>query len=873
VDIYALGAILYELLTGRPPFRAETPTETVRQVLAEDPVPPSRLNVSVPRDLETICLKCLHKEPHLRYASAAGLAEDLHLFRLGEAIAARPERWWGRLARRIRRRPVVSGAVAAGTLVVVSLVGGGLWLLSDRAAAQRKLEAQRTATEAERAATERAAADDLGEMVRWLNRSSWPEARAALERAKGRLGGRGSAELRRLDQGSRDLDLAARLDPARFAEGPIALPVVPYQEEFRGAGLGQLGDDPEAVAARVRASNSRDALVAALDHWSAIVIDPQSRRWVLSVARRADPGPDPTGWRARARDLDVLRDPAALAEVIKSALVSDQSVTLLLALDKQLGAVDMEWAFGSRERIPFLTRIQQAHPGDYWANLALGDALDQRHQGAEAIRYYQAAVSIRPRIARGCFKLGVALRSLGREEEAVEPLRRAVDLDPTNVFSHRYLAWALFQSGRCDEAIERLRVAIGSNPNEVGLHTHLGQFLEKTGRFAEALPHYRQAVALAPKAANFQHQLLRANLVRLGRGDEARAAWQRSLEADPPEHEAWDGYPEFCLFFGREDEYRRARRALLAKFGATTDPAAAERTARACLLRPATEDELRQAVALAEQAAAVEPSKSPVVYRLSLVTLGLAEYRQGRLDRAIASMRGEAAPVLGPAPRLVLSMALHGSGQMAEARRTLAAAVLAHDWRANQVNEPSGWMYHVLRREAEGLILPDLPAFLNGAHWPQDNDERLALLGVCQFEGRWSTAARLYAEAFEADPKLAEGPYARDHFAAACCAALAGSVRGDDGTTAGDSEPARWRRQARDWLRADLDSLKKLLGSDVPASCEYLMSSVVRWALDPALAGLHDLAELEKLAPAERQEWQNFWSDHDALYRRAVDSK
>jgi serine/threonine-protein kinase len=284
-------------------------------------------------------------------------------------------------------------------------------------------------------------------------------------------------------------------------------------------------------------------------------------------------------------------------------------------------------------------------------------------------------------------------------------------------------------------------------------------------------------------------------------------------------------------------------------------------------------DELRRAVALAERAAAVEPSKSPGAYPLFLFARGLADYRQGRLDRAIASMRGEAARVLGPAPRLVLAMALHGSGQAAEARRTLAVAVPAHDWRANQVNDPDGWMYHVLRREAEGLILPDLLALLDGTHRPRDNDERLGLLGVCQFEGRWSTAARLYAEAFEADPKLAEGPYAQDHFAAACCAASAGSGRGDGETAAGDPERARWRRQARDWLRADLVSLKKILGGDVPASREYLQISLMKWPLDPALTGLHDAAELARLTPAERQEWRDFWSDHDALYRRAVDSK
>jgi WD40 repeat protein/tRNA A-37 threonylcarbamoyl transferase component Bud32 len=146
-DVYALGAILYELITGRPPFRAETPLDTLMQVLSQEPVPPRRLQPKLPRDLETITLKCLEKDPRKRYATALALADDLRRFLHEEPIQARPISLAGRLVKWARRRPAVAALSALSLLVTVLGFAGVFW--EWRQAEHRRLDALAALREAE----------------------------------------------------------------------------------------------------------------------------------------------------------------------------------------------------------------------------------------------------------------------------------------------------------------------------------------------------------------------------------------------------------------------------------------------------------------------------------------------------------------------------------------------------------------------------------------------------------------------------------------------------------------------------------------------------------------------------------------------------
>ena len=323
------------------------------------------------------------------------------------------------------------------------------------------------------------------------------------------------------------------------------------------------------------------------------------------------------------------------------------------------------------------------------------------------------------------------------------------------------------------------------------------------------------------------------------------------------------------MFLGQEEEYRHNRKALLARFGKTTSPQLAERTGPSLFAAARDGRGVGSSYRSCRARGAIERSKAGILYPHFQFVKGLADYRQGRFDRAIVTMRGDAAPVLGPAPEFVLAMALQKSGNEAEARKTLAAAVLSYDWRPIKVHNQDDWICHVLRREAESLILPELAAFLEGKHRPRDNDERLALLGVCQFSNRNLAAARLYADAFAADPSLAVKNVGVGHRAtAARFAAQAGCGHGEDVSKLGEEERSRWRAQARRWLRADLEVFNNYRPANPTEFREGLHGTLTSWLKEPYLDGLREPTELEKLPAEERADCIALWNEVRVVLER-----
>jgi serine/threonine-protein kinase len=808
-DVYALGAILYELLTGRPPFRAESPAATLQQVVADEPVPPARLNPRVPRDLAVICLKCLHKEPHRRYASAAALAEDLRRFLRGEPIAARPAGPLERLARWARRRPAAAALLALTLLAATAVLGGAGWLIGRQILTARAVEA------------------DLREADRLQRQSAFPEAGAVLERARSRLGDSGPFWLYpALEAARRDHDFLVRLETIRLNRFTLvraqqahdadlrfnkARADRDYAEAFREQGLGEPPDDPEGVAARVRASKWAAPIVAALDDWAVSAADPARQDWLLEVARRADPDP----WRDRVRDPAAWRGGKALAELARAAPLAEQPVPLLLVLGERLSA-------SGEDGVGFLRRVREQYPDDFWATFALALALhgEGKRPGGNplpALPYYRKALEIRPRAVAVLNDLGVVLldRDWMWDNErdtgpgAITVLHRVVRKDPQFAAGFNNLGMALQNKGLWGVAALMYQDALEIDPRLAPAHCNLGEIRAGSGALDEGIDHYRQALLADPDCAR-GHYLLGVALLAKGRYDEAD-----------------DCYPEGVRPLGqfRGPALREAMEVY--HYARDCDPrwTPARNTLR---LPPPDEARLKEAIEHFRQAVRLEP-----YFALAHGALGRALLARREFTEAEAEVRRGL--TLFPEGEEKLRANLEGQLRRCQHLRALEVR---------------------------------LPAAVQGKDMPAAG-ECLEAAELCFVKHHYATAARLYGEALAATPRLSEDLRAGHRFNAARAAALAGCSHGDDVAGFGEPERGRLRKQARDWLRLDLAAWARKVDTGTAADRIQARKTLAPWRDDPDLAGLRDPGALERLPPSERQECRALWEEVAALLRRA----
>ena len=354
------------------------------------------------------------------------------------------------------------------------------------------------------------------------------------------------------------------------------------------------------------------------------------------------------------------------------------------------------------EPVPFLTRVQDAHPQDFWTNLCLANDLLDRKKFADAIRFFQAAIALRPDAVIARHNLAVAFAKTGQHAEAIEQCRHALEVDPDSYLTSQNLALQLFAVNRPAEAIEPLRAFLKHDPKNIGFIALLGVALDAAGDTQNACQQFREANRLSPRNPGILYSL-RFELLKVRQDGEAAELWKQSIDLEPDNHDRWNGYAEFCLLCGNDAEYRRACDEMLRRFGSSTDPHVCERVARAVLLLPPTMEQLKLSHGMIDRAVQSERAKPTIYLSYYKVSLALADLCAGKFATAIEDLHGKPMTVLGPAPGLILSMAEFHLGQVDQARRDLAKAIASFDWN-NRSDLQDFCIYQILRNQAEQLI-------------------------------------------------------------------------------------------------------------------------------------------------------------------------
>jgi serine/threonine-protein kinase len=549
--------LLYELLTGTTPFDKERLQEVgfdeLRRIIREEepPKPSTRISTlgqaattvstnrqSGPKQLCRLCrgeldwivMKALEKDRNRRYETANGFAQDIQRYLADEPVLACPPAAWYRF-RKFARRNKSGLAVAGLVLFFIVLFGaGGGWVLRDRAAREQHLASQVEMI--------------LDEVDRLEREQKWPEAQAAAKRAEAALAGgeAGDAVRQRLGEVVGDLTFVAGLDRiwqdlAMLNEGDFNYhrAARDYALAFREYGVDLEALPAEEAVARLQAKPALALPVAAaLDGWAEarrrLGKDAPSSQPLVAVARVLDPHPLRDRLRASWGRPVTPELQAELRQLAESIDVKAESPATLEALALSLHRSQLHDA-----ALRIMRDGQYAHPDDFWLTFDAGTERHMRKDYGGAVRYYSAAVSLRPRSAAAHNNLGYALSKQGKVDEAIAEFRKAIELGPDNPRAHGSLGCLLCDKQDFDGALTEFRKVIAINSNDSIAHydyCNLGLALRNKGDLEGAVAAYRKAVGLAPKSA-WAHYQLGYTLQQGGDMDGACVAFRKAIALDP----------------------------------------------------------------------------------------------------------------------------------------------------------------------------------------------------------------------------------------------------------------------------------------------------------------------------------------------------
>lgn len=897
-DVFGLGAILCQILTGQPPFVGHS--QAVMRLAQAGNLNEAFMRLtSCGADVELVNLAkhCLANDPQQRPADAGGVAEaatayqdsvterlrQAELARAAETARTEEARATAEQERKAReaaqaravaerraRRLTLGLAASVLTLVAVG-AAGGLW--AQRQAAERRAEAER----------QRDGVETALEKARGLRQQErWAEARAVLEQTRGTLA-RGPEDLRqRVDQAVADVALVDRLDAIRMQRALIVagkLDVkgagLEYAAAFKDAGLGDEGEDADVVAARIRGSAVREQLVAALDIWAMSTSDPQRAAWLLEVARLADPDE----WRDSFHDVEMWCNPVGLEKLASDLLADErrlarQSPQLLEALGTALIRTKVN-------SLPLLVAAQDRFPDDFWLNFTLADAYDRAGRPGEGAGFYRVSLAIRPSAMVAHYNLGHALRLDNQLDGAAKALHRAIELDSEFAAPHIELGNIYLHRKQLDEAILEFGRAIAIEPRNSLAHSNLGNVLRDKRRLDEAVREFRLAIDLDPNSAR-PHKGLGTVLCDQRKFEEAMQEHRRAIELDPDDFAPHHGLGRALYEAGQPgqaiQELRKAvalnAKSPLPHIGLGLALNAQQQSAAAILefrraleLDPANIDahfnlaeslrlqrQLPEAISEFRRALDLDPKNLPARNGLALA---LADNNQ--LDEAVQEIRLAIAdnPAEG-LPYANLAPFLFRLGNFAEAsefaRRGLEKL---------PANHPAHAFLTRVLHDSEQLLALDqnkLSPILEGREQPVNEEERIALAKLCKIKKLYAAAARFYAAALAAKPELAGDPARTHRYDAACYAALAGCGLGRDADQLDDQERTRLRKQALAWMRDELAWWGKHPLREQPGHRERLQRAMNHWQHDPDLVGLRDEPALAKLPAEEREACRGFWA-------------